>query len=339
MALAAGYKAYVAVGVETEYGTIVEPTELLPAISADITMNAIKAESNMVVGEAFNEDNRDTVKYETSGALTCIGDYQALDILIGAALGGTITKTGSSVPYTHENVLSTADNERHFTIGIVKDVEDDYIHSAKINEMIVTSNPDGVIFTFNVVANKRTRATTHNTAIKALAFTLGRRIFHDHLVFRIADCANALAAGDAISISEFEMTLNNNFQTDCYDTSSTSKTYPAEPFRNGKGTVMLKFTVPRYTANTLVAALESETKLQADAIWTGPTLGEGNYTMTMEFPTVKVISASYPQTDDALIPLEVECQCFNNNANTNMNTIAEPVEITMQNSRATAAWT
>lgn len=336
--LASGYRSLCGVGAEgaDAYGTLVAPTELLPFVSCDVVQNIVKAESKMLVGKAANEDNEDLIKKEVSGSLVCYGDYQALDILWGLALAGTWTTSGASAPYTHEVLLSLADIQRSVSLAVDKRVEDDYLQGIKVNELTFTSNPDGVLVSFGCIGQEVTRETTHQAALRALSYTLGTRMFHDQAVFRIADCADALAAGDALGISEFEMTLNNNLATDHFTTTGGTKI--DEPYRNGKLTVTIRFTIPQYAANTFVAARDAETKLQADIVFTGPTLGGGNYTFTLEFPTIKITSAEYPISDEGLVQHVVEGKCYNNNGNTNMSSIDEPMELTILNNRATAAW-
>lgn len=336
--LGSGYRAKCGVGKEgaDAYGTLVAPTEIVPFVSLDTNQNIVKAESNVLIGEAWNEDNEDLIKKEVRGSLVCIADYEALDFLFALAFASTVTKTGASAPYSHEFILSTADIQRSVSLSIDKRIEDDYVEGVKIDELVFSSTPDNVGVTFGIVGEEITRGSTHQAALRALTFTLGKRLFHDQAVFRIADCADALAAGDAQDVSEFEMTLNNNLAVDHYTTTSGVKI--SEPYRNGKGTVMFRFVIPTYAANTFVAARDSETKLQADIIYTGATLGGGTYTLKFEFPTVKVTSAEYAISDAGLIQHVVECKCYNNNANTNMSAIDEPVELTIQNNRATEVW-
>ena len=220
-------------------------------------------------------------------------------------------------------------------MAVDKDVEDDYFEGVKVNDFTWHSAPNEVIATFGSVVEDRTRDTTHHETLIGLAFTLGRRIFHHQAVFRIADCADALAAGDAIGISEFEFVINNNLKAD--DFTTVSQRLPAEQKCNAKALVTIRFTIPRYTAKTWVDALENETKLQADIVYTGPALGGGNYEFKLEFPTLKVVNATYDIDGPALINHVVECECYRNNANTNMS-ISQPAKLTIKNARATAAW-
>jgi len=336
MALGAGYHGLCGVGKETTYGTLVAPAELLSFELADINQGIEKAESRMLVGKAWNEDNEGIIKKVVSGTLVCTADYQALDILFGLALGGTINHSGASAPYTQVFSLKDGDIDRSVSLAIDKRVEDDYVAGVKINEMTFTSTPENVGVSFAVVGQELTRGTTHQATLRGLTLTLGRRLYHEQAVFRIADCSDALAAGDAQAISEFELTLNNNLAIDHYTTTSGVKI--AEPFRNGKGTVTFRFTLPRYSANTFVDARDNETKLQADITFTGATLGGGNYELKFEFPTVKVTSAEYAINDEGLIQHVVECKCYNNNGNTNMSSIDEPLQLTIKNNRDSAAW-
>jgi hypothetical protein len=336
--LGSGYRGLAGVGKEDAdaWGTLVAPAELLPFVSEDIKLTNTRAESNALLGQAGTEDRRDIIKEEVSGSLVCDADYQALDILLGLTLGGTVNHSGASDPYTQEFLQTMSDIQRSVSLAFDKRVEDSYVEGVKITEMVWSSTVDGVTVTFNVTGETISRGTTHQTTLRALSFTNGRRIYHNHATFRIADCADALAAGDSYDISEFEMVFTNNLATDHYGADSGTKI--SEQYRNGKISVTFRFVLRSYDANTFVNACDNDTKMQADIVYTGPTLGGGNYSLTMEFPTVKVISADFPISDEGLIQHTVECVCHNNNGNTNMSAIDEQIEMTVLNQRDAACW-
>lgn len=143
-------------------------------------------------------------------------------------------------------------------------------------------------------------------------------LFQD-LVIRVADVANALAVGDKINVSEFNLSINNNLEDPVFatpdNTTHTSSEFPMEYLRNGLREVNLSLTLPRYSSETYFQALLAATTLQADLIWT-----VGSYNFKIFLPLLKVIEPSAPTSGAEIIPQTVNLEAHWNAGATGLNT-------------------
>jgi len=125
------------------------------------------------------------------------------------------------------------------------------------------------------------------TAFPALTEPTILPIMMEDLVFRVADQVNALAGGDAIGISAFELSFDRAPKSDDYHT-GTSPELALEAVENAKRTVTLKITLARYSSTEPFTAWKSsspETALQGDLVFTGP----AGATLLVEMPELRII--------------------------------------------------
>jgi hypothetical protein len=115
-----------------------------------------------------------------------------------------------------------------------------------------------------------------NTAYAGGLVLRPNRILRGDATFRIDDysASTELTNADDLGISEFELKIKNNLQSDL-QTTATGK-YRAEPVRSAKREVTGSFTVPRYTATTLQGKLAAGTTLMATLSCLGPVIGAGS---------------------------------------------------------------
>ena len=345
MASGAGYLARIGIGLESlagTWGTLVAPTLLMPGVTENINAG-VKWEQNNILDNLAGQASPTRVLETCSGSMRVYAGYRTSEFLLYAALAGLSEKSGASAPYTHTINMTDASGDRNFgrdmSIIIEQETTCKNITGAKINTLTLESSPDGVYWDMDIVAKCLTHATTHRAALAALLFSsfeYDPHLHHYQLVFRIADCADALGAADAVEVSDLSLSLDNKLQTDLEVSGSS---YIDEPEPNGDPELTLSFTVPRYSANTLVAAGLAGTKLQADLTYTGTALGGGTYSMVINLPTVYITEFPVSIDGEELITIPFTCQCCRNDQNTNMAE-TNAMEILLLNGNATLlAWT
>lgn len=339
MALGAGHNARCGIGLESlagNWGTLVAPTILLPFSTESLNIGTEMLQNNTLI-DKLGQEAPTKVGETISGGLQVRTSYRNSEYLIYAAMAGTAAKTGAASPYTHTFDLGSTWT-RDMSIIIEKDVSCWNITGAKINNLTLNSSHEGVYWDMDIVGKLCTIANTHSAALAALSYSESNpMIFHHHLVFRIADCTDALAAGDVVDVSDLSLSLNNKLQTNLY--TSTSGLHVTEPKPNGKPELSLSFTMPRLETTTLIDAHKAGTKLQADIIYTGGTCGGGTYKMTINLPTVYITEAPTAIGGEELISVPISCQCVRNNSNANMAE-TNAMELILDNAGDTAlAWT
>ena len=120
------------------------------------------------------------------------------------------------------------------------------------------------------------------------------------LIFRIGDQANALAAGDRMEISEFEISFDRNMTDDDYVARAVSAQLPIQPVEGGFRACGFKVKLPRYAADTLVDWKAADTALQADFVFT-----RGGESITIEHPEVRV-SEGFNANIESAAPLVLD---------------------------------
>lgn len=256
-----------ATGVETATGH-------LPLVSESLTKDYLYVQSKALTGEV-SAKAPEQADLRVNGDIQVEGDYvyghQLLEYALGALTGTT---------------YNTADALQFFGLVFDKGVERWCAPSCAVNSLTISGaadSEDPVMFGYNLTASRLNRAAT---AIASLTKTGPERIIFNDLVVRIADKADALAAGDVREVSSFELTLNNALQNDMLATGS-GQGFALEPKRNGFRTGQLQVTLPRYVANTFQGWKDSHTPLQADLIFTGTAA-----TMTIQVSTMYLTSGA-----------------------------------------------
>jgi hypothetical protein len=190
----------------------------------------------------------------------------------------------------------------------------------------------------------RSSTVNSNTDLTGLPTVEPHRLIFGDMVFRIADIADALAAGDKKMITDFKLDLDNNCSAPEFGTAEntghTDDSLIIQPNRNGFRTVKFSFTIPRYDVDTYFNAMVNGTHLQADLVFTF-----SSYKIAIYIPNMVVTKCEAPIPGPSIIPSTVECQCLRGNAynygvgNTymkfldNSTTIAQEIGIETKNGR------
>jgi hypothetical protein len=327
----AGYKSKLGVAKETEWGTVVAPVEFSTLLPGESLNKLVEwAEKNVLKAKAGKEV-ADIIGLKASGGIKLEANYQATDLIWALIMGGVTTITGTG-PYDHEFPLAT-DILRSLSTHIEKDVNVWSVGGVKINSATLACSPDTSPAELDIdcVAKDITQDTTHRAALAALVDPEIPRMLWHQAVLRIADDVDALQTTDAIEISNFNITVNNNLAIEQRDT--TSGLYITEPLRNGRREILLTFTLPRYKADTFRDAQVAPTNLQADITFTS-----GAYIWKLELPTLLVKEFDAMAGDEGLTPVNVSLQAYRNDGNTFMPAILDECLLTITNDRDAVIW-
>lgn len=343
----AGYHSACGIGLNSlagDWDTFVPPTVKQPFTDESLDQVTEWLEDNALCGKRGREYPT-IIGKKTSGALKVYANHRVSEFLYFAALGGADTKSGEAEPYTHQ-LDKGEDIVRSMSILIDKDpygttvIKPWQIHGAMINKLtLVSSAIEGVHLELELVARRITRDVTHRAAL--IALSCGQRVarlFHNTMVLRLADTVDALAGdGDIQKITDFSLSIDNKLVGD--DHTSASGVFIHQPIVGGKPDFILNFSIPRYEADTLIDAKDDGTMMQADIIYTGATLGGGNYKTTINLPTLYIKSLPAPVGGEEKISLSGMAQCYKNNGNTNMTGITEEIQVILDNDNDTElAW-
>lgn len=184
------------------------------------------------------------------------------------------------------------------------------LKSAMVNAWTLAANPQGVTLTLELLAHSLSRSGTVNTSatLTALAPNVSPRLRFDALTFRIAPFSSSVAlnSGDALAVSAWALRVENKLQAGFGPMSGLA---PEEFERSQAVQVTLTFVVPRHTAATWQTRWTANTRLMADAKWTGPAIGATgqNYQCNVYLPSLQVSNAQLGINGAALPPDTVQC--------------------------------
>ncbi len=176
------------------------------------------------------------------------------------------------------------------------------------------------------------------TALPTAAFTsIDYKVMFSTLVFRIADAASALAAGDALSITDFVLSYSNSLKVDF----GSGSTGIMQPVRGDLRDVSLNITTPYFddsdeiNAIMVAAAFPSGTTgiLQCDLIFTGLALTR---IFTIQMPELYILNyPTVPVNGSGVLPFSVELVGHQNINNlTYMASVVDEVEFKLENAAA-----
>lgn len=267
-------------------------TSIIPFVNETLTSKFDLLENDSLQGYGARLPGDQGVEWLT-GATEHQLNYNASDILIAAVMGlntaGVITISDSIADFVY----------KYYAIEFEKQVKRYRFWACKANKFTISGEKDK--YCRLVVDWYAKNFDMVDTAFPTLAQPTNVLVPFDDLVFRLADQANALSAGDVMGIESFEIVLDRSYKTDDYESSATTPRQPLEPIQGGWRVCELTIKLPRYAANTIAAWKDANTPLQADLIFTGPS----TYTKKIEFPDLR-ISSGFDQNIGGPGPLTVE---------------------------------
>lgn len=168
-----------------------------------------------------------------------------------------------------------------------------------------------VTYTCEGMAKDRLISGTTNSAgdLSGLSDEGAHVVYHEASLW-IGDLANDLTSGDAVSPSQFTLTLNRNLQADEVNSQTLLEAYEND-FASGQ----LTFTLPRYASNQFVTWHEAHTSLQAILSFT-----DGTNTIAINMPKLCVVTNPVQQAGAGLLTLPITMELYNNDDGANSNT-------------------
>lgn len=295
----------------------------LPLVSETLTRNLDMIEQTLKNGYTAARRKPLQVYEKVAGSTVFELDYHNCGSIFEAAFG-----TDTSGVFTFADELT-----KSMTLIIDKGGVQRYTYlGGMINTMRLrtsAANPKALL-ECDWVFKSASRA---DTALPSASLTTPEyKVLHNQLVFRIADCADALASGDALTITELVLTIENNLKIDQFGSGSA---YIIQPVRQNQRKVSLEITVPRYENSdeilAILTAADAHSALQADATWTG----SSPRTCTLKLPELYQTPYANPQVseDYGIMPMKFTFEAFENvNNQTYMSTPTDEAMITIVNS-------
>lgn len=232
----------------------------------------------------------------TAGDLVVKADYyNALDVIFETALGSVSSGVYDFIDALTKSMSIKA--EKADTGKIWKWL------GCMVTSLKITGNAkENIVQVTATIAGKQVTIATGTVTETPTTESI---ILMSQDLFRIADRADALAAGDEIAISNFELTLDNNLKVD--DVVAGQSTI-LQPMRNGFRKVTMSITVPRVTAETYALWQQNRTPLQADIYWS-----DGTKYMKIEIPYLICIDGGHtPIGGPELHPAELSFEAYLN---------------------------
>lgn len=277
------------------------------------------------------------------GSLDCPFLFgNSVDLLWALAMGdggGSPTNLGSGA-YTH--VLDLADSHsEYFNIAFDKIVSVHEIPSAVINSISFTAEAQSLpAVTCDIIGSDLSVAGQSLASVTSLDTT--GDTYHLNLnkaKFRInARTGASLTDADVELISEFTLTLNNNFARD-YTANTDCDGIIRLPTRQGQPLVTLAFTFPEYDTNKWRTGFEARTDYKIDLEFCGPAIGGGfEYSYLFQFPNCRIVEIP----DNSIggpdrLPNRVVMQAFDvASAPSGMSGVTKPFRLSITNRRSSA---
>ncbi len=273
------YNAAAEIVPEIAWGSL-EATGLLAVLLASETLTDDKPfpDATHVAGEGAARKVGEQDRINASGMLKVQADYVNCRALLLAALGDS----NSTFFYPAE------ENAQSISALIDRDLKRHQFRGGMIEELRIIGNADDprVYMECDFVCKDDNPSATELSGATLPAY----RILMKHLVFRIADVTNIIAAGDALVLSSFILRIKNNFKVQ-YGTGSA---YIVKPIRDTQRQVTLEITALRYSDETSITAVETAanagSQLQADFTFTG----DSPYVWTIHLPEMYLQKKPHP---------------------------------------------
>ena len=246
----------------------------IPFISETLVSAFNRIEQNSLVGYGGRLPSDQGVEVLT-GTTEHIMDYTTMHVLLTAVLGDDTAGT-----ITIEN-RHGAGSAKAFWIEIDKEHTEYVFGPGKPTKLTITGEKDGqikvslewVFFGFQ----------SKSSGFTGGAWTPTPRMLFEHGVFRVADQANALAAGDEINPSSFEITFDRGMKTDDFVADATYPKQTLIPIENDFRSAQFKVSIPRYESDAFGTWKAADTPLQGDIVFTL----SGN-TLTISMPELRI---------------------------------------------------
>jgi len=270
-----GIKKLTSITWATQVWTTVD--ELIPFVDETLTREFERIESESKTGSGArdpSDQGREVVKGTTKHQL----DYNNFDSLM-EGIYGSVSSRQFDISDDHLDV--------YFCVEIEKQVSRWRFWPGKITKATITGEKNGIIMLeLEWIFREGTRSATAFPSISPLA---QNHVLFQSLTHRIADQADAIAAGDVLGIDSFSIEHDNVLIQDDQDSESDQQII--EPIPGGKRNITYGIKKPRYTADTLPDWKDANTALQADLVFSA-----GGETFTVWLPELRITEGFNAET-------------------------------------------
>lgn len=336
--MSAGYQsraAYSREGLTSSYGTAAAVTAQLPLLFETMSQDLTKLSDNDAQSGGGSGGSVVTA-IRAGGQLHCAMTYQGLESLLTGALGLShyhdSPETVAAGVYRHTIVpdhnlhdqpwsagdylpgaVPVADSRkiRRGTLCIDKGVSLWEYRSCMANILAIKGDAKGVRAELDLIAHSLAQNTATNPNSAAWSIVSGEfpRVLFADLTLLLAPMSETLPLADpaaSVGVRSFALKVDNQLITDEQD--SVSGLYITEPQRNAdrKRQVTLDLTLPRYTSDTLIAAVASQAPFMAKLTFTGKALASGhNYSLIIWLPCLRLDGVRAPIGGPGLVSPDV----------------------------------
>jgi hypothetical protein len=260
--------------------------EKIPVLTEGLVQSWTRIADESLTGSAGRTASDQGVQ-AVSGPTNHILDYNNYDTLFEMIFGAKSTRTFT---------LSDDNLNKWVGIELEKTVSRWRFWAAKATKLVLSGEADQHVkadfdWIFRDVARSAAAFPLTDSDLPGAR----TKVRFEDLDFWIADHADAIAAGDRIRISSFELEIDRVLVADDYASKSgtvTDEKKPLEPIPNGFRVVNFKIGIPRYDADTFQDWKDDDEPLQAKMTFT-----RGGETMVIDLPDLRIVDGADASID------------------------------------------
>lgn len=311
-----GFRSIFALANETTFGT--GPSALTGASYFEATSVGMKREIEEMKSEEINTTRSYTRRFQMNQSISGsiekdLHPVDGIPLLIHA-LGGVVTSTGTTATgYTHTmipnetNIVTAAATQTSLSLFVRKGGDQGYVYNGcRIGQMTVTGEIGSPIkVAYDVTGQKGT--TTAALTDTAVSFSSVRPFLFKDATMQYASTTAQLTSTAAIQLVGFELTVNNNIDSD--QRALGQDTVVDLP--PGRRDVSLKLTMRYDTTTSYTRFTSGEYGAAKIVLTSGEAITTGVY-YSMEFEMPKVYwNNTDPEIGEAgVIQIEPELTCI-----------------------------
>lgn len=283
MAYNVGFRTIAGARAESTYGTEIEVNTAVPLVSESLVFTPELTPRETLVGFAGYRSIR---KAATVGTGDLVFEHSGILASPILTVGMGLWTDGAPNPDYYDLVDQKTAS---MTVAFLGDVSNRSCYGLKANTLTFSGTPaDGCRITLGSLFQNQTLTSSVNTTGVLQALTLPTDGFaFEQLTIRIADLADAIAGGDAVSIGSYS--LVSDWAMEQRQRNSTTR---YEPRENGRRNSTLTVTLPFYETNQYDTWWRAQTNLQCDMVWTN-----GTRTNTLRIPLMQITNVTGTNVD------------------------------------------
>lgn len=315
MATAFGHQAFIGFAEESTFGTYTAATNFLRIVSENVKPVYGRNPKPSLGSVGIRQHH--AMRQAVEGAITFQVPVTGAELLFKHALGSLAT-TGTAAPYAHS--ITVADS---LPTGLSFYIDRDQAaiggssafrySGCQINKLTLTQGPDEFLqCTIDIVGQKQALG-----AAETPTFPQNSAGTADAVLFDYSDCSGASCtfAGTTTNIIDYELTVENNLNTDRYYLGSTTR----HGFgRNGQRKITGKCTA-EFDSTTFASAFSdwvSQTGMDHSMLWLNTVDGNNSITCSMLTDNVFFQAGAPEAAGPGIINLPLEFEVFSDPSDT-----------------------